>query len=77
MSSQARLFPPIRACFLLIHPQKGLGWKFGFASLHVLLQSLSGGGDSWFVNKNKGMLSFTHLYLINLSASALHIFLLS
>ncbi len=27
--------------FRLCKPQKGLGWKFGFASLHVLLQSLS------------------------------------
>ncbi|AGT44072.1 hypothetical protein TPE_1577 [Treponema pedis str. T A4] len=26
---------------MLIHTAKRIGWKFGFASLHVLLQSLS------------------------------------
>ncbi|WP_206183632.1 hypothetical protein [Treponema pedis] len=38
-------------------PQKGLGWKFGFASLHVPFQSLSEIRDSLGVNKCKVLFS--------------------
>ncbi|MEL3912443.1 hypothetical protein [Treponema pedis] len=41
--------------FRLCKPQKGLGWKFGFASLHILLQSLSE-RDSWIVNTNNDLI---------------------
>ncbi|AGT42613.1 hypothetical protein TPE_0117 [Treponema pedis str. T A4] len=48
---------PLQNRICLSTPQKGLGWKFGFASLHVPLQSLSETRDSLGVNKYKVLFS--------------------